>query len=313
MTTLRKIQQGEKSIGDLFDNLSEGEWIYTGVDGVMKSLAQAFNTDFEKVNDLVALKNGLRDIQAIAESDHKEMNDDLRKHCAGVIGIMKGRVGKLEWKEWQLLSYKDKIDKIEHTLSVWDNKDFLELVRELSYTGFDAKIVRMNTMSRGTAKEILYLLTFYIVRGTKTAKATNKMSKDGQVLMAQLITQFGLSDSAKGKDATNLSISRIAAAFPEIVMKLIQKRGFANQYGYKGPLPSCLMFSHAPSIIPHGSPYFKEWCNWNDWFKHTISGKKASEFGRVIVAADPINYVEMIHNSTLFTDEERIEIMKTIP
>jgi len=183
-----------------------------------------------------------------------------------------------------------------------------------AYQGFDPSYIRRTALDLGDMKEITQLLILSLRQGTNDDKFKSSFTTEGSQLYSALKSKFHIVkyDGSSQKIARKtMTIQRLQSAFPELVsailIRLHKSKSFKtvgaseldmNTYGY-------LMFPSAPSIIPHDrDDLMKVWRNWNSKFSKIIN-RKRKDYDEETQE----NFVQVIHDSPLFSDKERAKII----
>ncbi|QIJ25706.1 P3 [Grapevine associated cogu-like virus 1] len=143
-----------------------------------------------------------------------------------------------------------------------------DVLNAFKYVGFDPEIVLKELMIRGrklnrNPKEIMQdmvnMVTIAIIKGSITEKNLNKTSDKGKVIYKKLKEDYNLHDGGtKGKDSTYVTVARVAAAVPGMVMQILIKKPeyskiFVGPFGSKN-LPPYLRHQAAAACIPETAP-----------------------------------------------------------
>jgi len=142
-----------------------------------------------------------------------------------------------------------------------------EVTEAFKYIGFNPDVVIQELLFRGKkagknkdtiVSDLVNIVTIAIIKGSVTEGNLKKTSDKGKVLYKALQNSYDLvTGGSRGKDSTHLTVARVAASVPGIVIQvLIKKPGFAKTFigpfGSKA-LPSYLRHQSAAACIPEGS------------------------------------------------------------
>jgi len=162
------------------------------------------------------------------------------------------------------------LEKFWQDLALMDPVSLLseEVTDAFKYIGFNPDLVIMEFLKRGKEKnrtpgqikqDLVNVVTIAIMKGSVTEKNLKKTSDVGKVFFKGLQDSYGLLiGGSKGKDSSHLTVSRIAAAVPGIIVQVLIKRPeFAKTF--VGPfnsrsLPSQLKHQAVAACIPERSP-----------------------------------------------------------
>jgi hypothetical protein len=214
--------------------------------------------------------------------------------------------GDIDWK-----------DAIDFGLKGLSEDELYALFDNLAYQGFDPVLVRRMALSLGNIKEIVQLLLLSIRQGTNTEKLSSSLSTEGQIIVRALQAKFKLS-SINGSESKVprqvLTIQRLQSAFPELVASLLVRLSVNRSFKTIGSSSEemenypYLCFASAPSIIPHDDKdSMDNWKEWSKTFSRVINRKKKD-----YNYDDQDDFAQIIHDSPLFSDDQRKEIMKTL-
>lgn len=128
--------------------------------------------------------------------------------------------------------------------------------KNFAYEGFNPILIRKKLMERTTYKsDIPVLISLYVQRGTNTTKILKTVSEEGKNLLEALFLKYQIKPSVSSSSGrTVLTLSRIAAAYPDAVVRLINdKPEFFNTpihtENWK-QVPHCMMVPCFASTIP---------------------------------------------------------------
>jgi len=177
-----------------------------------------------------------------------------------------------------------------------------------AYEGYHPKITfdKMKDKEKDERRlisDIQQICYFYVVRGKKVTKATQRMSDGGSSAIKKLQKKYNILDVVPTRKE-DINIPRIVGITPLYCAQLL-KAGHGRIVGDKQDLPKSLCFPQAPSIIPRSKPdLYNLWLNWAKDFNKIINqGKKES---------DVDFYGKIVWNSDLYNDEQRSECLKTL-
>jgi hypothetical protein len=139
-----------------------------------------------------------------------------------------------------------------------------DVLNAFKYVGFDPSIVIKQLLIRGKKagkdpnqikKDLVTIVTIAILKGSITERNLQKTSDSGKVVYKTLKEAYGLIDNgAKGKDSSHVTVARVAAAVPGIVIQILVKRPefakiFIGPFGSKS-LPPYLRHQASAACIP---------------------------------------------------------------
>jgi len=171
----------------------------------------------------------------------------------------KGEPKVINISDKELESFWDEIDNLDPEIDEQVLKDF-------QYVGFNPDTILRTVISLGKAagkvkkeimKDITSLCTIAVIKGSITDNNLKKMSDAGKRTYTHFETIYKLKrGGSKGLDPTVITVARVGAAFPGIMMKiLLQKphlaKKFSGPFGSKA-LPSYLRHQSAAACIPEG-------------------------------------------------------------
>lgn len=177
----------------------------------------------------------------------------------------------------------------------------------LEYNGFDPNITFNEMISRAKKlkreakvllRDITLILTFYVVRGTnfkrEDLRTRTKSAKDLLVIL-QLIKEYGLEKNPKLP--TDVTIGRLAAAFPQVVCLILLKYN-KKRFGGSDSVPPQFLFPQAPCLWSEAErkKYYPGWINWMFEMQKRINKK-----GR---RSDTDTQQEVIANRTEFEERQ---------
>jgi hypothetical protein len=143
-----------------------------------------------------------------------------------------------------------------------------DVLDAFKYIGFDPDIMIREVLFRGQKagrdaaqikKDMVDMVTIAIIKGSITEKNLQKTSDAGKVMYKKLQESYQLATGgAKGKDSTHLTVARVAAAVPGLVIQVLVKRAefaktFVGPFSSKS-LPPYLRHQAAAACIPESLP-----------------------------------------------------------
>lgn len=196
-------------------------------------------------------------------------------------------------------------------LSVVIAGNIIEMKREIDYIGFNVFAalhqVRLIESDRTILnQDMTYLLLLVNNRGTNFKKAMARMSEEGQTKIKALVKKYGLLKSTKDKDASKLSLGRLAACFPHITMKLCAD-GHMRDLVPGDELPRHFKFLQAPSLFSDNT-YEEQWKTWARAANKILNPKAKEEDIKTSVES----YYKIMYTSPLFTIDERVALQTAI-
>lgn len=160
---------------------------------------------------------------------------------------------------------------VEQFWTELEGMDVISLVSEgviddFRYMGFDPSTIVLELMKRGKQakknkeqimSDIVHMVTIAIIKGSITDNNLKKTSDTGKVFYKNLQSTYGLvTGGVRGRDSSVLTVARVAAAVPGMVMQILIDR---PQFGktFVGPfnsksLPVYLRHQAAAACIPEG-------------------------------------------------------------
>lgn len=162
------------------------------------------------------------------------------------------------------------------------------LAQQYAFVGYDPIATYQAMLSKEPNKTVLatdvsHILMYVAIRGTKTSKTTKRMSDEGKANIQRLIGKYTIQENAAQAAASVISFSRIACAFPHIMLKIC-KKGIGRDVSPGGTLPQALRFMQAPSLF-YDDQFKDAWLDWAKKVDAVINPGKA----------DP-NKVEQFYN-----------------
>lgn len=162
------------------------------------------------------------------------------------------------------------LDKFWNDLAQMDPTSLMskDVTDAFQYVGFNPNLVMSEFILRGKGKgrtsaqikqDLVDVVTIAIMKGSVTDKNLKKTSDAGKVFFKGLQDSYALHvGGSKGKDSTHLTVARIAAAVPGVIVQvLVKKPDFAKTF--VGPfnsrsLPSQLKHQAVAACIPEKTP-----------------------------------------------------------
>jgi len=177
-----------------------------------------------------------------------------------------------------------------------------------AYEGYHPRITfdKMKEKEKDNKKlifDIQQICYFYVMRGKKITKATQRMSDGGSSAIKKLQKKYNILDAVPTRKE-DINIPRIIGITPLYCAQLL-KEGHGRIVGERKDLPKSLCFPQAPSIIPKSKPdLYNTWLYWAKDFNKIINqGKKES---------DVDFYGKIVWDSDLYTDEQRHECLRSL-
>jgi Sec-independent protein translocase protein TatA len=139
-----------------------------------------------------------------------------------------------------------------------------QVIKDFQYVGFDPNTVMKTIILKGRGakrsdsqikSDIAKMCTIAVIKGSVTDNNLKKMSDEGKRSYGEIETLYSLKrGGSKGVDPKVITISRVGAAFPGSMMKILMTRPdlskkFAGPFGTK-ILPSYLRHQSAAACIP---------------------------------------------------------------
>lgn len=143
-----------------------------------------------------------------------------------------------------------------------------DVLDAFKYIGFDPETVLREILKRGMKagkkineikKDMVDMVTIAIIKGSITDRNLQKTSDSGKLMYKKLTDTYQLiSNGTKGKDSTYLTVARVAAAVPGMVIQILVKKPayaktFVGPFGSKS-LPPYLRHQAAAACIPEHYP-----------------------------------------------------------
>jgi len=180
-----------------------------------------------------------------------------------------------------------------------------EIATLISYQGFNPvefikhlRTIEPSQEILGQEMQVLCLLA--VNRGVKISKVTQKMRPEGVKIVMTLCDKYRVKDS-RPRNATDVTIARIAAAFPQSCAHHIYK-GRGRVVGRKHPdLPSMFCFPAGGSLIP--LDYVRTLDAWKEW-RQSFSD---------VIRSQPteVDYDTIVINSPILSDSERLKFCES--
>jgi len=219
-------------------------------------------------------------------------------------------------------SFWAELEKLDPTTLISD-----DVLDAFKYIGFDPEIVLKELLKRGKkadkdraaiTKDMVDIITIAIIKGSVTEKNLKKTSDSGKVMYKRLQDVYQLeTGGTKGKDSTHLTVARVAAAVPGIVVQVLVKKPayaktFIGPFGSKS-LPPYLKHQAAAACVPEtASEKLKEFilglitAYTADQSKTLSKTKDSAEE----LFDNQLNYVMTTHGSKHPSEEHRAKIFK---
>jgi hypothetical protein len=185
------------------------------------------------------------------------------------------------------------------------NERGLETARFVAYSGFNwvailAFLLKTEPDKVKRTNEINDIIAFYVMRGTKTAKALPKMEQEGRARMEAVIVKYSIKENAQGPE--DVTMGRIASIFPQVVAGFLLV-GVARVIG-KVPtsLPKEYCSNQGPSLMENET--HKE--AWISWFR---SAHKVLNKGAKMSEDKAADWFNIFYNSDIIPMAERAKIM----
>lgn len=139
-----------------------------------------------------------------------------------------------------------------------------DVVSAFQYIGFNPDVIMREILFRGKKAgkdhaailgDMVDIVTIAVIKGSITSDNLKKISDPGKVLYKRLQDTYQLeTGGAKGKDSTHLTVARVAAAVPGMVIQVLVKRSefaktFVGPFGSK-TLPAYLRHQAAAACLP---------------------------------------------------------------
>lgn len=200
-----------------------------------------------------------------------------------------------------------------------------DVLNAFKYVGFSPDTIISEVMRRGLAAgcskrdiqvDLVNMVTISILKGSITENNLKKTSDEGKILYKELQARYSLSTGGtKGKDPTTLTVARVAAALPGMVIKiLVKKPAFAKSF--VGPfssksLPPYLRHQASAACIPSSlSEKLKEYllglitAYTSDQSKVLSKTKDSAD----VVYDQQLNFVVITHGSDHPKEDDRRRI-----
>jgi len=177
------------------------------------------------------------------------------------------------------------------------------------YEGYNPEVT-YNTMKKKEpnekrlVSEIRQICYFYIIRGKKVQKATQKMSEDGRSIINKLKAKYTILDTVPTRKE-DITIPRIAGISPVYCAQIL-KNGKGRVVGdVPEGLNVALCFPQAASIIPHDrEDVYKLWLKWSHSFNKIINqGKKDSDVDM---------YAKVVWDAGYYTEHQRSDSFRSL-
>lgn len=182
-------------------------------------------------------------------------------------------------------------------------------ISEFSYQGFD-EIATLNAIKEKIggdgARHLAVLLAYYVKNSPKaTADKLEKISKSASSKVKEALKHYNIDPSARVKKSTDLSISRIVAVLPNVVLGMrVAERPCAGVTVNIGEniLEDPLFCSpEGAYMIPRDQPnVFEVWQEWARAFHNKINQKTSAKYNEDIAFAK--------FQSNIVSDEMRAKL-----
>jgi len=167
---------------------------------------------------------------------------------------------------------RDLAQEMKDVLEFWKDLEELDtaslvhtdVVSAFQYIGFNPDVIMREVLFRGKKAgkkpaaimgDMVDMVTIAVIKGSVTTDNLKKLSDAGKVMYKRLQDVYGLeTGGAKGKDSTHLTVARVAAAVPGMVIQVLVKRTefaktFVGPFGSK-TLPAYLRHQAAAACLP---------------------------------------------------------------
>lgn len=154
--------------------------------------------------------------------------------------------------------YIETASVIDSAISVLDS-----FVQSAMYTGFNPIVLRHYIKTKEPnqyRRDVPALLALFLQRGSRISKALSTMSQEGQDKVTALIQQYNVRDTGN-LSRTDVSLPRLAAAFPELTVYLLDRKpGYLSMTfpDYLDSIPAFMKVSCFASVIPDDESYLSE-------------------------------------------------------
>lgn len=145
----------------------------------------------------------------------------------------------------------ESVDTVDSVATVLD-----ALVQSAMYTGFNPIVLRNNIKSDYPTeykRDIPALLAIFLQRGSRVTNAMATMSQDGKEKVQKLVTHYAVKDTGN-LNRTDVSLPRIAAAFPELTVYILDRKPHYLSMTfprYLEDIPAFMKVSCFASVIPN--------------------------------------------------------------
>jgi len=203
-----------------------------------------------------------------------------------------------------------------------ETADIAGLMKDFEYQGFDPITVLGVVMTKPDwANHVKTLLVWYLARGASTkVKPLGKTKTAGVDKLRVAMNALGVI-SGKPVNSGDITVARLVACFPHVVMVAIAAHPEARVLGDPKEIPRHLAFPSAPSLLTaeQWAEHQEAWLEWALTFDRTIrpvpadykkvEGEKDiySRDGRMEVVK---RYAKITFESKLFSEKARLRFTK---
>jgi hypothetical protein len=143
-----------------------------------------------------------------------------------------------------------------------------QVIQDYEYKGFNANELLRTVLEKGLnagramgdlQQDLINMVTIAVIKGSVTDKNLEKMSDQGKFSYKTLEDRYGLQKGgSQGKAANHVTIARIAAALPGVVLQVLKKKPILAKK-FTGPfkttgLPYYLRHQASAACIPNSLP-----------------------------------------------------------
>ena len=202
-----------------------------------------------------------------------------------------------------------------------------DVVKSFEYQGFNPNLILKSLLKRMKSekiskatflKDISTVCAIAIIKGSITDRNLGKMSDAGKARYGELETRYGLvRGGGKGKSGEVVTVARMAAAFPGVVVELLQSkrvpsRSFIGDLKTQN-LPGVLKHQALAACIPQSLPDRSK-----DFLLGLITAYSVDQT-RVIsktkkdlstLLEEQIQYTRVAHGGGYPSEEKRVAIIK---
>lgn len=203
-----------------------------------------------------------------------------------------------------------------------------DVIKDFEYQGFNPNELLRTLLYKGLGKgkskpevhkDIVDMVTIAVIKGSITDKNLEKMTDQGKLAYKKFEEDYGLKKGgSKGKESQHITVARIAAALPGVVMKILKQKPtlskqFAGPFG-SSSLPYYLRHQASAACIPESTPQ-----RLKDFLLGLITAFTAdqtkalsnSKSGAEELFDKQSNFVMTTHNSSHPIDITRKDIFKS--